>query len=296
MSQSNNTLVGHDLTEDEKAEFQTHTETIRGGLQSFVDVGRALVAIRDGRLYRGSYSTFEKYLKAEWQLGRAYAHRIMQAAEAMDDDLSPIGNVMPSNEAQVRPLLRLPKEERASAWNDARALSLDGKPTAREVEKAVAMRLGAATEGEMPVVDPEFAQLLPPTRDCYRKALRESIRERGCIVPLYVWAETGLLLDGHLRLQICQELRVGFEIKTFSFTNREDAMNFIRDRWLFPRGFTSSAWAEAVEPGCPLETTYCVCGKLRSEHGDDVARCDGKEFVFKHFGAAPGCDGFTPAE
>lgn len=70
---------------------------------AFWAAGKALQVVRDARLYRGTHATFEDYVEERWQMGRAYAYRLIQAwpvAEA----LSPIGdNVI--NEGQVRELL-----------------------------------------------------------------------------------------------------------------------------------------------------------------------------------------------
>jgi hypothetical protein len=74
------------------------------GLDTFLEVGHALAAIRDNRLYRPEYGSFDDYLRARWQphISRGHAYRLIQAAE-IADNLSPIG-VIPANEAQAREL------------------------------------------------------------------------------------------------------------------------------------------------------------------------------------------------
>lgn len=49
-------------------------KVIKKGLGTFLDVGRALADIRDNRLYREKYSTFEKYCKEVWDLGKTHAY------------------------------------------------------------------------------------------------------------------------------------------------------------------------------------------------------------------------------
>jgi hypothetical protein len=75
------------------------------------------MAIRDGKLYRDKYETFEKYCAEKWEFGRAHAYRLIGSAEVMRD-LSPIGDSvpMPLNEAQVRPLVRLEAAQRRKTW------------------------------------------------------------------------------------------------------------------------------------------------------------------------------------
>ena len=88
----------------------TELETVIGrGLQTFVDVGIALLEIRDSRLYRNEYSTFEDYCRDRWAMDRTYAHRTIEAAKVASN-LLPIGNI-PVNEAQARPLTSLPPEQ-----------------------------------------------------------------------------------------------------------------------------------------------------------------------------------------
>src|SRR5204862_6589885 len=46
---------------------------IAKGWETFVDVGRALTVIRNKRLYRADYETFEAYCRQKWQYGRSHA-------------------------------------------------------------------------------------------------------------------------------------------------------------------------------------------------------------------------------
>ena len=52
------------------AELET---VIESGIRTFVDVGRALLEIRDSRLYRESYPTFDEYCRERWGFGRIRA-------------------------------------------------------------------------------------------------------------------------------------------------------------------------------------------------------------------------------
>ncbi|MEO6754599.1 MAG: hypothetical protein ABIP85_22715, partial [Chthoniobacteraceae bacterium] len=55
--------------------------TIRKGLTSFVEVGLALVKIRDSHLYREKFGTFEEYVQSVMALGRSQAYNLMGSAE-----------------------------------------------------------------------------------------------------------------------------------------------------------------------------------------------------------------------
>ena len=126
-----------EITTTEKSELCQLERVIESGLKTFVDVGLALVKIRDGRLYRAEHGTFEDYCQERWQMGKAYAHRIIAAAEATSN-VSPMGD-KPATERVARPLTRLPPEKQAEAWEAANEKAKDEgrKVAARDVEEVV---------------------------------------------------------------------------------------------------------------------------------------------------------------
>src|SRR3990167_1500392 len=73
---------------------------IAEGIRSFVVVGRALMEIRDGQLYKErGFPTFESYCRQRWEMNRGHANRLI-GASCLVESLDPIGS-KPSNEAQV---------------------------------------------------------------------------------------------------------------------------------------------------------------------------------------------------
>ena len=98
------------LTTIETGQLAAYERTIESGLQTFVKVGAALSAIRDGRLYRASHGTFEEYCRERWGMSRSYAHRMIESSAVVE--MLPIGN-KPATESQARPLAKLPAEEQA---------------------------------------------------------------------------------------------------------------------------------------------------------------------------------------
>lgn len=58
-------------------------QTIEAGMSSFVLVGEALLEVRDSRLYRINYPTFEAYCKGRWRFSQPRAYQLMQAAEVV---------------------------------------------------------------------------------------------------------------------------------------------------------------------------------------------------------------------
>lgn len=111
--------------------------------QDFYAVGKALKQIRDGRHYqRLSFKSFESYVRLRWDMGRSHAYRLIEAF-AVIDNLSPIGEQLPKNEAQVRPLTQLDPHSQRRVWRDFLAT---GKPlSALNIRKFVAVHLGKQT-------------------------------------------------------------------------------------------------------------------------------------------------------
>jgi hypothetical protein len=81
-------------------------------------------------------------------------------------------------------------------------------------------------------IDSEFQALIPSLSDDELAQLEANLLAEGCRNPLVVWAETGLLLDGHNQHGICEEHGLGFEVQALSLPDRDAATNWIIDHQL----------------------------------------------------------------
>lgn len=63
------------LTDTEKQDLKKYESLISKGLNTFLEVGKALAEIRDRRLYRETHKTFERYCKETWDLSKGYAYQ-----------------------------------------------------------------------------------------------------------------------------------------------------------------------------------------------------------------------------
>ena len=148
------------LSSTELATLASYETVIEQGLESFVEVGNALAAIRDRRLYRAEFSTFEAYCQDKWSLTRRHVNRLVAAAE-VTEDVGPMGP-KPTSERQSRPLKQVPKEQRAEVWQDAvesAPKDESGKPavTAKHVQAAVDKKLGKGSSASHPPAVPDNA-------------------------------------------------------------------------------------------------------------------------------------------
>lgn len=129
--------IANIITLDERSRLFQLEETIRQGLNTFVDVGNALLEIRDKRLYRQEYSTFEEYCREQWSFTKQRAYQLMDAATVVDTiQKSTIVDFFPKTETQARPLASLEPEEQVEAWKRVITSTPEGKITAAIVLKA----------------------------------------------------------------------------------------------------------------------------------------------------------------
>lgn len=104
------------LTASQQARLATLEAIVERGLDTFVQVGLALAEIRDARLYKQRYGTFEAYCRERWGFSRSRGYRLIRAAELAS--LSPTGDIQ--NERQARAVL----EPGATRDIDQRLLTL----------------------------------------------------------------------------------------------------------------------------------------------------------------------------
>jgi hypothetical protein len=123
--------------------------------RNFVEVGRALAKINDGKLYGAEHANFDAYCRARWGLEKSRVYQLIEAAE-----LTSTMWKVPSasgERAQARPLTRLPKPERPAAWARAVATAPAGRVTAKHVASIVA-------EQESPPMEEHDGDLAPKLR------------------------------------------------------------------------------------------------------------------------------------
>jgi len=124
----------------DKARLISLEASIEANQRSFYALGKALKQIVDERLYRAiGFDRFEDYVKSRWDMGISHTYRLMDAFKVVEN-LSPIGEVLPANEAQARCLTKLDRSDQQEVW---RAFLASGiKLKARNIRKFVSTYLG----------------------------------------------------------------------------------------------------------------------------------------------------------
>lgn len=154
---------------------------IERGMKTFMDVGHALLDIREGRLYRYEYRDFETYCQTRWGFSRQRASQIIQAAE-VSKILDSGGGPVPMIESQARALHGMEPETAREVWQTVNE-ETGGKPTAAaltELRRAYEAPPAESDEDD-DVVDAEVIDDPPDRtpRKPPRKALVEVAKTRG---------------------------------------------------------------------------------------------------------------------
>lgn len=125
------------LSAAELAELASCETVIEHGLKVFQAVGVALITIREKRLYRAEFATFEAYCAARWGFTDERARLLMRGAEVAENiaKTPTMVGVLPASERQVRPLIGLTPDQQRAAWQQAVETAPNGKVTGAHVEQ-----------------------------------------------------------------------------------------------------------------------------------------------------------------
>lgn len=132
------TPAGDRLTDAERGELARREAAVKAG---FTAAAENLAYIRDHRLYREGFATFEAYLSARWNIGRAQGYRLVEHATTLRALAAPCGPPLPlpTAERQTRPLKKLPLPVRREAYAAAVEMAGGKTPSGPLVDAAVKM-------------------------------------------------------------------------------------------------------------------------------------------------------------
>ena len=106
------------------------------------EAARALRELRDRRLYRSKYKTFEEYCRDRFGFTRQSANFKIAAADVMENLTTFSCQILPTKETQVRPLTKLKPDEQHQVWSEAVKQNGGKVPSERVVKDAVLRHMG----------------------------------------------------------------------------------------------------------------------------------------------------------
>lgn len=175
------------LSAAERNRFKECERVIEIGLHAFVEVGNALLEIRQEKLYRSDYQTFESYCRERWQLKRQRAYELMEAAEivvSLSQSLRDIpSKKLPQKEAHAAQLSKAPPDERPVIWKQ---IVSDSENSAKHITaKKIAETINRRFELARPDVIPlrSFAEPIKNEEEEFEESLELSLQRIKRAIP-----------------------------------------------------------------------------------------------------------------
>lgn len=133
--------------------LEEHEAYIEAALEgAWLRVAEHLKAIHGAGLYKERYGTWERYCRERWGRQRQWGYQLLEAANVVENVRHGVhGLPLPANERQVRPLVALPPDEQAAAWQEA--ITRHGTPTVRQIGEVVAERTAAGKRSKAALPD-----------------------------------------------------------------------------------------------------------------------------------------------
>ena len=125
-----------ELTKTESQRLKQLERSIESTKGAFVACGKALAEIRDSKLYRAEFPTFEEYCEKKHGWTRARAYQIMESSEivsVLSNKKGQMSTVVDISERAARELKDVPEKERAEVVKRAQK---SGAVTSASIKKA----------------------------------------------------------------------------------------------------------------------------------------------------------------
>lgn len=129
------------LSKADAVKWAKADQVIRNGAQAFLDVGRALLQVKENEWYLAEHADWEAYMDSVG-LSTEHGRRLMKAFK-IAENATPIGGAFPANESVCRALDKVPSGEQQEVFQEAteRAVAAGkASPTASDVAGVIADR------------------------------------------------------------------------------------------------------------------------------------------------------------
>ncbi|MHC5770459.1 MAG: hypothetical protein ACYTXI_33725 [Nostoc sp.] len=160
-----------ELTEQEISD-RLHLE--RKVERAFFEAGKALMELRERRLYRSTHKTFEEYCRDRFSYTYRHVNYLIAGSVIVDnikmgtnssqnesqDEMGTISSqILPTSEVQVRPLAKLEPQQQPEAWQQA-VEQAEGKVPTGRIVKDVVQRIMERTKAPNPYRVGEVCQII----------------------------------------------------------------------------------------------------------------------------------------
>ena len=143
-------VVSSKLSVQEKVRLGQLELEIERNLTGFIKCGRALLEVRESRLYRERYASFAEYCRERFAIARSTADQLCRST-IVYATLTDSGLQIPENvpELTLRPISQLPNGDlQSQAWRLSAKVAPEGKAPSHTVTAKVVRMIRDATEGD----------------------------------------------------------------------------------------------------------------------------------------------------
>ncbi len=156
------------LTSDELVQLGQCEQIIEQGLDTTQQVVSAMMTIKENKLYRQDYGSWESYCSSRWGFGANYASKLINAERVRE--IVPV-----ANERQARELAQFSDEEKVEIWEDAKERAGgEDKITAKILSEA-ARRRKDPNEFADPAVLAKLLGLMRSAEDLYSTSQEDTV-------------------------------------------------------------------------------------------------------------------------
>lgn len=138
--------MNYELTQKEESRFNELRVIVKSGLEIAFQSGVALAEIRDSKLYRKEFKTFEEFCRSEFKIARRRAYQLIDAARIFEELPENVQKIT-QNESHIRALSKIPRDDRMEILNK---IQNNGKITAEKISKSLIIKTYDKTGFEIP--------------------------------------------------------------------------------------------------------------------------------------------------
>ncbi|EIP99474.1 hypothetical protein OpiT1DRAFT_03992 [Opitutaceae bacterium TAV1] len=188
------------LTSDERRVLRCCKKAVQAAMNNLMEAAPLLREVKEKRLYREGYASFEEFCRAEFSMDRTHAYRLIAAAnvvEAIDEARSKarygqpdtgedvaLGDTvlpLPTNERQARPLAQLPAADQPKAWKKAVNMAGGKQPTGKQVAAAVKIVSAPPSPPAKAPKEPSPLSLAMPALEVIRRLSAGNHNEKAAL-------------------------------------------------------------------------------------------------------------------
>lgn len=168
-----------ELAQNETARLTQCEKAIEKGLGTFVEVGQALLDIRDSKLYRASHKTFEAYCKERWDISRPRAYALIDQAKVVQAVADAAGSGLScTQDISSRDVAAIKGDMPAVTAEIAARVEKGAEPAKATADVVAERRADRELRGKKPEADPSQAE----ARDGHSQELKDHIAARAAAV------------------------------------------------------------------------------------------------------------------